>query len=194
MEDFITRWGYWAVFLGSLVEGESIILTASFMASMGILSLRKIMLMAFTGTLIADQALYWVGKWYGESILVFLQGRFPSLRPYVQKAMGFLEKYKTAFILSFRFIYGIRIMSPVIIGSHRNISSQRFASLNVVAALLWTVGSLIGFLLEKLEVNPAYSYGFWIKVVGWGVGGIFLALFISRLAIYRYHKKMGKYL
>mgnify|MGYP000155926018 CR=1 FL=1 len=64
----------------------------------------------------------------------------------------------------------------------------------VIAALLWTVGSLIGFLLEKLEVNPAYSYGFWIKVVGWGVGGIFLALFISRLAIYRYHKKMGKYL
>ena len=159
MEDFITRWGYWAVFLGSLVEGESIILTASFMASMGILSLRKIMLMAFTGTLIADQALYWVGKWYGESILVFLQGRFPSLRPYVQKAMGFLEKYKTAFILSFRFIYGIRIMSPVIIGSHRNISSQRFASLNVVAALLWTVISCgIGYGFGDLLMNRLDTY------------------------------------
>ena len=64
----------------------------------------------------------------------------------------------------------------------------------VVAALLWTVGSLIEFLLEKFEVIPAYSYGFWVKVVGWAVGGIFFALFISRLAIYRYHKKMGKYL
>lgn len=64
----------------------------------------------------------------------------------------------------------------------------------VVAALLWTVGSLIEFLLEKFEVTPAYSYGLWVKVVGWAVGCIFFAMFISRLAIYRYHKRLGKYL
>lgn len=64
----------------------------------------------------------------------------------------------------------------------------------VVAALLWAVGSLIDFLLEKFGIIPTYRYGFWIKVVGWAVGGIFFVFCIIRLAIYRYHRKMGKHL
>ncbi|MBA1204761.1 MULTISPECIES: hypothetical protein [Pseudomonas] len=64
----------------------------------------------------------------------------------------------------------------------------------VVAALFWVVGSLTDFLLEKFEIIPAYSYGFWVKVIGWAMGGFFVALFIIRLVIYRYHVKMGKYL
>lgn len=71
---------------------------------------------------------------------------------------------------------------------------QLFMNGWVVAALLWAVGSLIDFLLERFEITPSYSYGFWVKVVGWAVGGFFFALFISRLAIYQYHKKMSKYL
>ena len=62
LEAFVTRWGYLAVFLGSLIEGESIILPAGYFASQGYLSLYKIMLIAFVGTVIADQLLFVFGR------------------------------------------------------------------------------------------------------------------------------------
>ena len=37
--------------------------------------------------------------------------RYPRWQPGVDKALGLLEKYSTAFILSFRFVYGIRNFS-----------------------------------------------------------------------------------
>ena len=43
-----------------IVEGESVILAACFMAHLGHLSLMKIMLIAFCGTLFADQTLFYV--------------------------------------------------------------------------------------------------------------------------------------
>jgi len=55
LQEFIETWGYFAVFLGSLVEGESVIFAAGFLAHEGYLSLPKIILVSFTGTLIADQ-------------------------------------------------------------------------------------------------------------------------------------------
>ena len=61
--EFIKSWGYIVVLLGSMVEGESIILTACVMAYMGYLSIAKIVLIAFLGTLIADQSLYYLGEY-----------------------------------------------------------------------------------------------------------------------------------
>ncbi|MBL8676986.1 MAG: DedA family protein, partial [Alphaproteobacteria bacterium] len=104
MQEFIETWGYFAVFLGSLVEGESVIFAAGFLAHEGYLSLTKIILVSFTGTLIADQALYQVGRYYGGHLL----DRFPSLKPKADRAFYLLKRYDTLFILTFRFIYGIR--------------------------------------------------------------------------------------
>ena len=44
---FIKNWGYFAVLLGALVEGESVILTSSALAAAGLLSIWKIMIIAF---------------------------------------------------------------------------------------------------------------------------------------------------
>lgn len=159
MEDFIRTWGYWAVFLGSLVEGESIILTASFMASMGLLSLKKIMFISFCGTLVADQGLYWVGRYYGHTLLEYIQKKFVFMTPFIHKGMHFLEKHRTGYILSFRFIYGVRIISPVILGASPNIPPRVFAGLNIIAAFLWTIISCSGgYFFGDLMMNRLDTY------------------------------------
>jgi membrane protein DedA with SNARE-associated domain len=134
VEAFISEWGYLAVFLGSLIEGESVILTAGFLASQGYLSLYKIILVSFVGTVIADQTLFFLGHWCGDWIL----DRFPSTQKPAKRAFQLLHKYNTFYILTFRFIYGIRIISPVIIGAAR-ISFLRFAILNIIAAAIWAI-------------------------------------------------------
>jgi Uncharacterized membrane-associated protein len=67
VQEFIEQWGYIAVFLGSLVEGESVIFMAGWMAQEGFLSLPKIIVVAFTGTLLADQSLFFMATFMVRS-------------------------------------------------------------------------------------------------------------------------------
>lgn len=165
---FVQNWGYWAVFLGSLVEGESVILTASAMASQGYLSLPKIMIIAFFGTLLADQVLYFVGRKYGPSIFE----RYPRLKLSSDKAFKLLHKMDSWFILSCRFIYGIRIVSPIVIGA-AGVSPQRFVPLNFIAAFIWTVVSCVGgYMLGDVMLNILENFHTYQKYFLIGVAGI----------------------
>jgi len=47
IDSFIQDWGYIALFLGSLIEGESIVLTVSSMCYFGKFSLPKVMMITF---------------------------------------------------------------------------------------------------------------------------------------------------
>ncbi|ETZ06782.1 inner membrane protein YohD [Holospora obtusa F1] len=161
---FLQNYGYWAIFLGSLIEGESIILTSSAMAAAGYFSIQKIMIIAFFGTLLADQALYFLGYLYGSRVLDWIRCRFPSMNPYIDKALNFLMRYQNIYILSFRFIWGVRIISSVIIGSQK-ISLLRFASLNFIAAIVWTVAScMTGFFIGEALLYTLERYGWWISI------------------------------
>ena len=62
--------------------------------------------------------------------------RFPRWRYGVETALRWLERYNTGFILSFRFIYGVRNLSSFALGMSA-IRWQRFLSLNFLAAGLW---------------------------------------------------------
>lgn len=127
---------YIILFMGSLVEGESIVLTAGYLAYKGYLDFYAIIAISFTATLIADQSLYFVGRIHGKSLLK----RFPSWQPRFERAFALLHRYNTSFIFSFRFIYGIRTISPIMIGAS-GISIRRFAILNLLAAIVWSVSS-----------------------------------------------------
>jgi membrane protein DedA with SNARE-associated domain len=138
LQEYIESWGYIAIFLGSLVEGESVILVAGFLAHEGYLSLPKIILVAFLGSLLADQTSYFVGRYYGNLLIA----RFPSLRSRFDKAFYFLRRYDNFFILSCRFIYGVRTLSPFVIGAS-GVGIFRFIILNFIAALIWSVLSCV---------------------------------------------------
>lgn len=170
---FIEKWGLWAVFLGSLVEGESVILTASAMAGLGIVfSLKSIMLTAFIGTVIADQGLFMLGRRYGENAVRWIRKKFPKTGPYIDKGFRWLERNQTIYLLIFRFIYGVRIVSPIIIGSRKSVPFLYFSVVNIFAAVLWVVVScFLGYslgnvILTRLDV----------------VKGIFMAIVVAAIA------------
>jgi membrane protein DedA with SNARE-associated domain len=174
--EFIRQYGYIAVFLGSLVEGESVILTASAMAAAGHMNIYLIMLIAFSGTLIADQALYFLGRCYGHQILV----KYPKLFKKSDKAFDLLKRYDVWFIIACRFIYGIRVTSSVVIGIS-GLPPKRYSPLNVISAIIWTLVSCLGgywigdtFLkfLHTMVVYQKWIFG----VVGIGI----LALYIRK--------------
>jgi len=170
MEEFIQTWGYFAVFLGSLIEGESVILTAGFLAHQGYLSLPKIILISFIGTLIADQILYFVGRAYGERVLA----QFPKLQDKANRAFKLLHRWDGYFMMSFRFIYGIRIISPIVIGMS-GILPKRFAVYNVVAAGVWAILSCsAGYFLGHIIMDQLHNLP---KIILGVIIGIGLAVY-----------------
>ena len=162
MDAFIAKYGYWAVLFGSMIEGESIILTASALAAMKKLNIITVALITFMGTCIADQMIFFLGRFLGPRLLHIVSHRFPSTQVHITRALSFLKRHETAYIMTFRFIYGIRIISPFIIGS-QDIAFKRFFVLNVISGLVWTLISCsAGFYLGKWindrfgEANIAY--------------------------------------
>ena len=66
-----------------------------------------------------------------------------------------MERYHNLIVLGFRFVYGIRILTPFVLGLDRQFKAGRFLILNSLGALLWSVvialgGYLFGAALQSL--------------------------------------------
>ena len=140
-ETFIATYGPLVVFLGTLLEGETIAIMAGFLAHQGAIDGRLVLAAAFLGALAGDQALFFIGRRFADHPMVMRQRK----RPLFAKALARVEANSTGFILAFRFLYGLRTVSPLAIGVS-NVSTLRFAILNAIAAFVWAcVMTGIGF-------------------------------------------------
>lgn len=150
LSELLTRYGYLAVFIGTFLEGETVLLIAGTLAHEGYLALVPVCLCAFAGSLGSDQLMYVIGRRYGGS---FLASR-PHLRKAADKVAPMLQRHDTAFILAFRFAYGLRNVAPMLIGM-QGVSPRRFLMLNAMGALIWAVlfcvlGYFMGSALETM--------------------------------------------
>jgi membrane protein DedA with SNARE-associated domain len=184
MESLIDTYGYWAVLIGTFFEGETVLLLGGFAASQGYLVLRWVIVVAFLGTLFADQLFFLLGRRYSQPILA----RRPSWKSRSEKAQKLLERFRTPLILAFRFMYGIRTVTPFAIGM-TNVPTGEFILLNIIGASVWalivgTGGYLFGSALETLLGNIKH-YEFHI------LGAIALAgaLIWTIYFLYRYRRQ-----
>ena len=150
-ETFVTNYGYWALFIGTFLEGESVLIIGGLVAHLGYLQLPYVMLTAFIGSFLGDQSAYYLGYFKGSAFL----SRYPKWQGRVDWIQKLIERYHTIIILGFRFIYGIRILTPFVLGAFRDVGKIRFSVLNACGAVLWSViisagGYFFGYALEAL--------------------------------------------
>ena len=143
LEAIISRYGYAVVLIGTFLEGETILVIAGFLAHRGQLNLPLVILAALAGTMAGDQLFFYLGRWKGTP---FLEKR-PAWKAGSQRARDLLERHQTWVVLGFRFVYGIRTVTPFLVGVSR-IRPGRFAVFNFLGAAAWAmvVGGL-GYLL-----------------------------------------------
>ena len=132
-EAFIANYGLLAVFIGGLLEGETILILAAVVAHHGLLSLPSVFVVAAVAATIGDQIWFSLAR-YGSD-LKFITNLVSKAG--VQRALDRVQRHPVLFVLSFRFIYGLRIAGAVACGLSR-IPALRFVTLNVVAAAIWT--------------------------------------------------------
>jgi membrane protein DedA with SNARE-associated domain len=125
-------WFYLFTFWWTFVEGETFVLVAGFAAAQGLLNAPLLLVAAWLGSFAGDQCYFWIGRRYGLRLL----SQRPRWRSKVDAALGWVKRYDTWFILSFRFIYGVRNFSSFALGIS-GIGWRRFFMLNFTAAFLW---------------------------------------------------------
>ncbi|WP_435628533.1 DedA family protein [Candidatus Ferrigenium straubiae] len=145
----IASYGYYALFAGTFLEGETVLIAAGFAAHRGMLDLSWVIAIAFVASTLGDQSAFLLGRWQGERLLQ----RFPALRRKAPVVQSLLDRYHVPLILGVRFFYGLRIAGPFVIGMS-SIPFLVFALLNMAGALVWAVavasaGYYFGVALES---------------------------------------------
>jgi membrane protein DedA with SNARE-associated domain len=150
IETYITQYGYIVILLGTFFEGETFLVLAGFLAHRGYLAFSLVVLCAFAGTFAGDQLYFFIGRKKGMTYLDTHQ----SWKRKSDRVIKMMQSHQTLLILAFRFIYGIRTITPFLIGAS-GISPWRYIVFNVVGGVAWALvitsfGYLFGQTAELL--------------------------------------------
>ena len=146
LESLIRTYGYGALFLGTFLEGETVLILAGLIAHMGMMKLPLVILVAFLGSFLGDQIFFFLGRLKGAALL----DRHPSWKSRAEKVHRAMRRYRNGIMLGFRFVYGIRMITPLILGMDRTIPARWFILLNLIGAAVWSVAvALVGYFLGR---------------------------------------------
>jgi membrane protein DedA with SNARE-associated domain len=132
LASLVQTYGYLAVFVGTLLEGETLLALAGLAAHRGYLALPWVIAVAALGAFLGDQVYFLVGRRNGARVLA----RFPRLAPGIERIERLLERYGAPIVVLVRFLYGLRAVGPIAIGM-TGMGWGRFAALNALGAALW---------------------------------------------------------
>ena len=122
-------WFYAITFAWTFLEGETFVIFAGAASSQGMLNIYVLIAVAWIGSFCGDQMYFFIGRRFGKRLLK----RFPKLQGGVMVALDMLHKYHVVFILTYRFIYGVRNFASFAMGMSE-LPWSRFVGLNFIAA------------------------------------------------------------
>ena len=157
---YVNQYGYWAIFLGILLEdfgipvpGETLLIAGSVSASKGHLHIGWIMLIGSLGAFIGDNIGYAIGRFGGRQ-LALLYGRYVFLNEdRLKKLETFFDKHGNKVVAISRFIAGLRQFNGIIAGMGK-MKWLKFVFFNFIGAVLWVVfwASIAYFLGSKSDI------------------------------------------
>lgn len=161
LQHFLQEFGYFALFLGTFFEGETILVLAGFLAFRGYMDINIVVVVAFFGSYAGDQLWYFMGRKHGRKLLA----RKPRWQLMGDRALEHIRRHPDIWVLSFRFVYGLRTVMPVAIGLS-GYPPGRYLLLNGIGAAVWAaaLGAAaykFGSVLEGLLGNVK-KYELWV--------------------------------
>ncbi len=189
MEELLDDYGYLALLIGTFFEGETAILIASSLIYRGFFEMPYTVFFGFAGSFISDWLYFIVGRLNGR---YFISKR-PGLEAKVAPVQRFFHTHRYQILFTYRFLYGFRVLIPIIIGMSK-IKPIQYLFYSVVSGLLWastvsTVGYLLGRFLniktEMFEKNILYI------VLGFASFGILMGYIIKRVAMKKLTSEPG---
>jgi membrane protein DedA with SNARE-associated domain len=181
LEALLDQYGYAAVFIGAILEGETVLLIAAVFVQQGLFDFRGLLLASALGAFVGDQCFFHLGRLKGSRFL----HHYPAWQRKMDQAARMLARRGKVVILFYRFIYGMRAVIPFLLGAGR-CRVVLFTLLSTVSAAAWAL--LIG--------SGAYCFGeafasMLAKSRAMQQGGILglLLIVITAASLYRWWKR-----
>ena len=148
MEDLFIRelkeYGYFILFLWSIIEGEMGLVMAGIMIHIGNMQYFMSIFVAGLGGFSGDQLYFYIGRFNKKRI----QSKLYKQRRKFAIANLLLKKHGWLIIFMQRYLYGLRTVIPMSIGITQY-SAKKFALINLISAWIWAT----------IVITPAYFYG-----------------------------------
>jgi membrane protein DedA with SNARE-associated domain len=170
----VDTYGYWAVAVGAFLEGETILALAGLAAYRGYLDFYTVVVIAMIFGFLGDQFYFFLGRRKGHQILL----RFPDARERAHRFDDLLKRFHAPLIILIRFMYGFRIVGPILLGMGR-VPSWKFIVFNFIGAAIWApliagVGYLFGEIVEAV-LHDIKKIELWLfgAIIVAGIAGFF---------------------
>jgi membrane protein DedA with SNARE-associated domain len=141
VKEILDQYGYLALAFGTFFEGETAILVASSLIREGIFAGPYTVLFGFLGSFMSDWLYYLIGRLNGTYFIA----RRPKLQQHFKPVQTFFDHHRIQVLLTYRFLYGFRVIIPLLVGMS-GVKPLQFFFYSVVSGLFWaSVVSLLGF-------------------------------------------------
>jgi len=153
LADFFSRYGYWAVFFGVMLEnagipvpGETVLLFAGFLAYHGKVDILPSILVAIAGATLGDSLGFLVGHLGGRRFVDRFIRKFPPIAKSFDRSQALFLKYGQWAIFTGRFITGLRMFAGLLAGLFR-MPYRIFLFFNFTGATVWAIAVVyVGFI------------------------------------------------
>lgn len=175
----VAKWGLPLIVMLAFVEGDSLAMIAGSFVHRHVLPLIPTLGAVWLGAFASDQFWFQIGR---------RASRWPWAarqmeRPAVLRLRDRLAQHEMGLMVSFRFLYGLRVPVPLLLG-HSGVSSLRFMAVDAVAVLVWAggliaVGAGLGAAIHAVfgRLPPLPHYG--LVIVG-ALVVVAIAAFVTR--------------
>ena len=128
----LATYGYLAIFIGCLLEGETILILGGMAAHQHVLKLLPVIAYASLAGMLGDQLLFWAGRYFGARLMP----RLHKQQATIDRVTQLVNQHPTVSIFSVRFLYGMRLVGPMVIGACK-VSPLKFTCINLLGAVTW---------------------------------------------------------
>ena len=143
LEHFVSDYGVVAVFviltleaLGAPVPGETLLIFASVLVGRGDMSLPKLLILAWAGSVLGDNIGYWIGRKLGRAAVSRYGAKIGLDAARFDAIEGVFARYGGATVAFARFFNVLRQLNGIVAGT-LGMDWWRFLLFNAAGAALW---------------------------------------------------------
>jgi membrane protein DedA with SNARE-associated domain len=137
MYELLQHYGLWAVFFGTMIEGDLTLLFSGVLARAGLFSFEEALVVGTAGGFIGDTLSYLIGARFRERARTL--HFFVRAKPRVEKLM---RRFGVLSVFIVKYVYGLRTTSAIFWGL-AHFGFIKFAALTLASCAVW-VGVLCG--------------------------------------------------
>jgi membrane protein DedA with SNARE-associated domain len=179
---------YLGFFVGVFFEGEMVLISAIIAAHHGLLNLELVILIGLLATISSDNFHFLFGKIKGKAWLNNKKKQHSK----VKTINEYIEKKSTLFFIFYRFLYGVRGVALIVLGSS-DIKYSKFFIISTISSLVWiSLFSILGSLFGEVLQSSFSHFQHYEKYLVYSIIMLLLLYFITKYSLQYYKKNKPK--